>query len=56
MVAPQVVWWINLVSLVLYVITVAVAAVTLKRGFSLGQRRMGTITDHELLFISVLYT
>lgn len=35
-----VVWWINLASLGLYLIMVAVAAVTLKRGFSLSQRRM----------------
>ncbi|XP_030298848.1 protein O-mannosyl-transferase 2 [Sparus aurata] len=35
-----VVWWINLASLGLYVIMVAVASVALQRGFSLGQKRI----------------
>lgn len=41
----QVVWWINLASLGLYVIMVAVASVALQRGFSLGQKRIGMVTD-----------
>lgn len=56
MVAPQVVWWINLASLGLYVIMVAVAAVTLKRGFSLGQRRMGMIILIMNYYIYQYYT
>ncbi|XP_020775426.1 protein O-mannosyl-transferase 2 [Boleophthalmus pectinirostris] len=34
-----VVWWINLVSLALYLLMVAVASVTVQRGFSLGSKR-----------------
>lgn len=48
MAVRQVVWWVNLASLGLYLIMVAVAAVTLKRGFSLSQRRMGIVL---LLFV-----
>lgn len=40
---PQVVWWLNLASLAFYLIMVAVAAVTLKRGCSLSQKRMGNV-------------
>uniref|UniRef100_A0A671YU75 Protein O-mannosyl-transferase 2 n=1 Tax=Sparus aurata TaxID=8175 RepID=A0A671YU75_SPAAU len=40
-----VVWWINLASLGLYVIMVAVASVALQRGFSLGQKRIGMVID-----------
>ncbi|XP_037550439.1 protein O-mannosyl-transferase 2 [Nematolebias whitei] len=38
-----VVWWINLASLGLYLIMVAVAAVVVQRGFSLGKER----TEHS---------
>lgn len=41
----QVLWWINLASLGLYLIMVAVASVALHRGFSLGQKRMGIIIN-----------
>ncbi|XP_033844400.1 protein O-mannosyl-transferase 2 [Periophthalmus magnuspinnatus] len=34
-----VVWWINLVSLVLYLLMAAVASITVQRGFSLGSKR-----------------
>lgn len=44
--AHQVVWWLNLASLGLYLIMVAVAAVTLKRGVSLSQRRMGRVFNN----------
>lgn len=50
MAVRQVVWWVNFASLGLYLIMVAVAAVTLKRGFSLSQRRMGIVL--LLLFFS----
>ncbi len=39
------VWWINLASLGLYLIMVAVASIAIQRGFSLGQKRIGMITD-----------
>uniref|UniRef100_A0AAQ5Z4D4 Protein O-mannosyl-transferase 2 n=1 Tax=Amphiprion ocellaris TaxID=80972 RepID=A0AAQ5Z4D4_AMPOC len=35
-----VVWWLNLASLGLYLIMVAVASVTIQRGFSLGPKRI----------------
>lgn len=35
-----VVWWMNLASLGMYPIMVAVAAIALQRGFSLGQKRI----------------
>lgn len=41
----QVVWWINLASLGLYVIMVAVASIALQRGFSLGQKRIGMVIN-----------
>lgn len=41
----QVVWWINLVSLGLYLSMVAVASIAIQRGFSLGQKRSGMIND-----------
>lgn len=37
----QVVWWINLASLGLYLIMVTVAAVAIQRGFVLSQKRRG---------------
>lgn len=52
---PQVVWWLNLASLAFYLIMVAVAAVTLKRGFSLSQRRMGNVRCHFFWNSSVVH-
>ncbi|XP_023139146.2 protein O-mannosyl-transferase 2 isoform X2 [Amphiprion ocellaris] len=40
-----VVWWLNLASLGLYLIMVAVASVTIQRGFSLGPKRIGITVD-----------
>lgn len=51
MAVRQVVWWVNLATLGLYLLMVAVAAVTLKRGFTLSQRRMGIV----LLTFSILH-
>ncbi|XP_030575483.1 protein O-mannosyl-transferase 2 isoform X2 [Archocentrus centrarchus] len=39
----QVVWWINLISLGLYLTMVAVASIATQRGFSLGRKR----TEHS---------
>lgn len=44
------VWWINLASLGLYLIMVAVASIALQRGFSLGQKRLGMIIDSQAFF------
>lgn len=56
MAVRQVVWWVNLASLGLYLIMVAVAAVTLKRGFSLSQRRMGIVLLFFFFFTLALCT
>lgn len=39
----QVVWWLNLASLGLYIVMVMVVSVALQRGLSLGQNRIGAI-------------
>lgn len=44
----QVVWWINLASLGLYVVMVMIASVVLQRGLSLAQKRIGVIFDSAL--------
>lgn len=41
----QVVWWVNLASLGLYLIMVAVASIAIQRGVSLGQKRIGMIIE-----------
>uniref|UniRef100_A0AAQ5YGK2 Protein O-mannosyl-transferase 2 n=1 Tax=Amphiprion ocellaris TaxID=80972 RepID=A0AAQ5YGK2_AMPOC len=46
-----VVWWLNLASLGLYLIMVAVASVTIQRGFSLGPKRIGMINAREVAMI-----
>lgn len=40
----------NLASLGLYLIMVTVASIALQRGFTLGQKRIGTIIDGETFF------
>lgn len=45
----QVVWWMNLASLGLYLIMVAVASIALHRGFSLSQKRIGMIVDGGIM-------
>lgn len=44
----QVVWWINVASLGLYVVMVMIASVVLQRGLSLAQKRIGVIFDATL--------
>lgn len=44
----QVVWWINLASLGLYVVMVMIASVVLQRGLSLAPKRIGVIFDATL--------
>lgn len=45
---------INLASLGLYLIMVAVAAVVIQRGFSLGQKRAGTNGDSRIRYCSAV--
>lgn len=44
----QVVWWLNLASLGLYIVMVMVVSVALQRGLSLGQNRIGVIIEASL--------